>query len=110
MKRTYLFFLVDLIGTCFFKQSLIYLWFLRCVYKLTLKRWEYSVEKDAAYCLYCYLFKPHNKTGGGDCFSTEEFRNWRRIDKFEIQVDGPNDAYNKARGKADNLLKQKQSI
>jgi len=32
---------------------------------------EYSVSKDAVYCLYCYLFKDHNTNqGGGETFST----------------------------------------
>lgn len=69
---------------------------------------EYSVEKDTAYCLYCYLFKAHNETWGGDSFTTEGFRNWRRTDRFEIHVEGPNSAHNKALEKAKNLLKQKK--
>ena len=37
---------------------------------------EYSKEKDAAFCLCCYLFKPNTgDQGGGDYFVGEGFRN-----------------------------------
>jgi hypothetical protein len=36
---------------------------------------EYSVEKDAAYCFVCYLFKDSNKFAGGDAFIDEGWRN-----------------------------------
>ncbi|XP_059289858.1 uncharacterized protein LOC132043368 [Lycium ferocissimum] len=42
---------------------------------------EYSIEKDAAFCLCCYLFK--NETGGhgkqvGDPFTVDGFRSWNK--------------------------------
>ena len=43
---------------------------------------EYSVDKDAAYCFVCYLFKDNNKFPGGDAFVaicskiTTSFSNW----------------------------------
>ena len=40
---------------------------------------EYSITKDAAYCLYCYLFRPDTSDqGGGDSFVIEGFRNWKK--------------------------------
>jgi hypothetical protein len=37
---------------------------------------EYSIEKDAAYCLYYYLFKlDFGNQAGGDLFVIEEFSN-----------------------------------
>lgn len=37
---------------------------------------EYSIEKDVAYCPYCYLFKPNNgEQAGGDSFVGEGFKN-----------------------------------
>lgn len=71
---------------------------------------EYSIAKDAAYCLYCYLFKSQNEEGGGDAFTYEGFRNWKKCEKLGSHVGGPTSAHNKAREKADNLLNQKQSI
>lgn len=35
---------------------------------------EYSKEKDAAFCLYCYLFKNELGQGGGDAFTLTDFR------------------------------------
>jgi hypothetical protein len=37
---------------------------------------EYNILKDAAYCIYCYLFKPDiGKQAGGDSIVTEGFSN-----------------------------------
>jgi len=42
---------------------------------------EYSKEKDAAFCLPCYLFKcnfdKHGKAGS-DVFTEKGFKNWRK--------------------------------
>jgi hypothetical protein len=44
---------------------------------------EYSILKDTAYCLYCYLFKPNTRNqAGGDLFVTEGFKNWKKKDKL----------------------------
>ncbi|XP_060182410.1 uncharacterized protein LOC132612084 [Lycium barbarum] len=38
---------------------------------------EYSVSKDAVYCLYCYLFKDHNTNQArGEVFSTIGLKSW----------------------------------
>ncbi|XP_012844543.1 PREDICTED: uncharacterized protein LOC105964581 [Erythranthe guttata] len=72
---------------------------------------EYSVSKDAAYCLCCYLFKPDiGGQLGGDHFVTEGFKNWKRNDKLSIHVEGPNSAHNIAWGKCQDLMNQKQHI
>jgi hypothetical protein len=43
---------------------------------------EYSIEKDAAYCLNCYLFKPcFGNQVRGDSFVTEGFSNWKKKKK-----------------------------
>ena len=50
---------------------------------------EYSVEKDAAFCFVCYLFKDKTKCPGGDSFVKDGFRNWNmkpRLTKHEGQV------------------------
>ena len=40
--------------------------------------------KDAAYCLYCYLFQPDiGQQGGGDSFVIEGFRNWKKKEEEE---------------------------
>jgi hypothetical protein len=49
---------------------------------------EYSVEKDAAYCSYCYLFKSSSrKQGGGECFVGEGFTYWKRRKNFIIMLE-----------------------
>jgi hypothetical protein len=40
---------------------------------------EYSIEKNVAFCLCCYLFKPDiGKQSGGDTFVIEGFTNWNK--------------------------------
>lgn len=46
-------------------------------------RWlEYSISKDAVFCLYCYLFKPDC----GDAFIGEGFRNWKKKEKLDLHA------------------------
>ena len=66
---------------------------------------EYSITKDAAYCLYCYLFWPN--TGdqrGGDSFVIEGFRNWKKKEKLQNHVGDHNSAHNIAQRKCEALL------
>ena len=38
---------------------------------------EYSIDKDAVFCFYCYLFgQDVGKEGGGDTFVTKGFKLW----------------------------------
>nr|XP_017221282.1 PREDICTED: uncharacterized protein LOC108198012 [Daucus carota subsp. sativus] len=40
---------------------------------------EYSVAKDEAYCLWCYLFKPDREENTGkNAFTTAGFNNWKK--------------------------------
>ena len=59
---------------------------------------EYSIEKDAAFCLFCYLFKEEiGNKGGGDSFVGNGFRNWRKPKKFIEHMGDVDSAHNKAR-------------
>ncbi|PKU80813.1 zinc finger MYM-type protein 1-like [Dendrobium catenatum] len=73
---------------------------------------EYSVQKDAAFCLYCYLFKPQDKTitgqGGGDSFIGEGFKNWKKKEKLLSHVGDHNSAHNNARHKCEDLMKTQE--
>ena len=72
---------------------------------------EYSIEKDAAFCLFCYLFKDENgDQGGGDKFIGEGFRNWKKKEKFVQHEGNVNSAHNKARQDCEALMNQKQHI
>ncbi|XP_062114586.1 uncharacterized protein LOC133825690 [Humulus lupulus] len=44
---------------------------------------EYSIDKNSAFCLYCYLFKQNNgKQGGGEIFVSKGFSNWKKTETF----------------------------
>jgi hypothetical protein len=58
---------------------------------------EYSIKKDVAYCLYCYLFKPEFENQvGGDSLVTEGFSNWKKKEIIEVHMGAHNSAYNQA--------------
>ncbi|PIA62155.1 hypothetical protein AQUCO_00200274v1 [Aquilegia coerulea] len=72
---------------------------------------EYSIEKDAAFCLYCFLFRLDRRNqGGGKSFVEKRFDNWEKIHKLQKQVGGVNSAHNRAYMMAQNLLIQDQHI
>jgi len=71
---------------------------------------EYSVQKDAAYCFVCYLFKDSCKFAGGDAFVDEGFRNWnmkRRICRHAGAIDS---AHSKAEEKYRLFMRPKASV
>ncbi|XP_048498073.1 uncharacterized protein LOC125496612 [Beta vulgaris subsp. vulgaris] len=72
---------------------------------------EYSVEKDAAFCFVCYLFKDKIKSlGTHDCFVNGGFRGWNKTERFEMHVGDLNSSHNKAREKFDFFTKPKSSV
>ncbi|KAM3695753.1 hypothetical protein ACJW31_07G157300 [Castanea mollissima] len=61
---------------------------------------EYSITKDATYCLFCYLFRPDTgDQGGGDSFVTEGFRNWKKNEKLQNHVGDHSSSHNIAQRK-----------
>ena len=72
---------------------------------------EYSIEKDAAYCLYCYPFRQDvGMQSGGDSFVTKGFNSWNKKEKLDLHVGGVNSAHNQALKNGENLMKQNQHI
>ena len=72
---------------------------------------EYSFNKDAVFCLYCYLFgQDVGKQGGGETFVTKRFKLWNQIEKLLSHVGGVNSAHNQAVKKSEDLMKEKQHI
>jgi hypothetical protein len=72
---------------------------------------EYNILKDAAYCLYYYIFKLDiGKQARGDLFITEGFSNWKKKEKIEGHVGAHNSGHNQVRRKCETLLNHKQSI
>ncbi|KAI0492420.1 hypothetical protein KFK09_026692 [Dendrobium nobile] len=76
------------------------------------KAWlEYSISKDAAYCLFCYLYRSQTgEQAGGDSFDTKGFRNWKKKDRIQIHVGNKNSAHNIARQKCEDLMNETSDI
>nr|XP_029149630.1 zinc finger MYM-type protein 1-like [Arachis hypogaea] len=45
---------------------------------------EYSISKDAVFCLCCYLMKPDGASG--DAFVKEDFSNWKKKERLQTHV------------------------
>ncbi|XP_042443890.1 uncharacterized protein LOC122028988 [Zingiber officinale] len=72
---------------------------------------EYSIEKDAAYCLYCYLFKTtKGKQAGGETFVSEGFTNWKGKDRLNIHVGQHDSEHHKARMNCEALMNPEEHI
>ncbi|XP_022871979.1 zinc finger MYM-type protein 1-like [Olea europaea var. sylvestris] len=72
---------------------------------------EYSIEKDAVYCLHCYLFKPdRGDQRGGHIFTKIDFRGWKHKKTLKDHVGLFDSAHNQDFAKCTNLMNQKQSI
>ncbi|XP_029151554.1 uncharacterized protein [Arachis hypogaea] len=69
---------------------------------------EYSISKDAVFCLCCYLMKP--ETEGGDAFVTNGFSNWKTRERLQTHVGIHDSAHNQAWRKCEALMKPKQHI
>ena len=71
---------------------------------------EYSVERDAAFCFVCYLFKEKTNYAGGDSFVNGGFRNWNHKNRFEKHIGGIKSAHNEAQEKYDLFITPRASI
>ncbi|CAD6270705.1 unnamed protein product [Miscanthus lutarioriparius] len=73
---------------------------------------EYSVAKDAAYCFYCYLFKPQQAGfHSNDTFTKVGFRNWKNAkDSFKEHAQSIDGFHNNARKRALDFKNQRQSV
>ncbi|KAJ9183036.1 hypothetical protein P3X46_006955 [Hevea brasiliensis] len=71
---------------------------------------EYSIEKDAAYCLYCYLFATGRSERGHDAFVSEDFTNWRKKKRLREHVTDHSSDHNKCQLACEDLMNQTQYI
>lgn len=72
---------------------------------------EYSIAKDAAFCLCCYLFKSGLEDGDpGDSFVCGGFSNWKKKERLYAHIGGLKSYHNLAWTKYQNILNQKQHI
>ena len=71
---------------------------------------EYSISKDAAFCFYCYLFKPKRvENFGVESFTTNGFTNWKDGPKL-LDDHADSIAHNKARQDYESYKHQRQSV
>ena len=72
---------------------------------------EYSISKDSAFCLCCYLFKSSiGKQAGGNTFVSEGFSNWKKMSLLEAHVGNHNSSHYKCYKKCEALMDGKQQI
>lgn len=71
---------------------------------------EYSVDKDAAFCFVCYLFKDKTKSPGGDSFVKNGFRNWNMKSRLNKHEGGLSSAHAEAQEKYDMFTTPQASI
>jgi hypothetical protein len=74
---------------------------------------EYSVEKDAAYCFYCFLFKEQPSDGqfGHDAFTKLGFNTWKNAYKaLPVHVGGVDSHHNNARNACTDFESQRAGI
>jgi hypothetical protein len=74
------------------------------------KTWlEYSISKDAVFCLPCYLFRLENLGSGGRTnFVGECFQNWKKAKvSFEEHIGASNSRHNEAERKCATLMNER---
>ncbi|KAK9278524.1 hypothetical protein L1049_028092 [Liquidambar formosana] len=72
---------------------------------------EYSVSKDAVFCLYCYLMgNSIGGQGGGDAFTRTRFSCWGKKKRLGVHVGSTENAHNNARRMCEDLMNQKQHV
>ena len=70
---------------------------------------EYSVERDAAFCFVCYLFKDKFK-GANNSFVKDGWSNWNKCQRLNKHEGGVKSIHNQAQEKFNFFLKQESSI
>nr|XP_051204848.1 uncharacterized protein LOC127318387 isoform X4 [Lolium perenne] len=74
---------------------------------------EYSVEKDAAYCFHCFLFKSSSISShyGHDAFTKNGFKCWKKgPEQFKKHVGNASSIHNNARNSCEDFRNKKQSV
>ncbi|XP_076959366.1 uncharacterized protein LOC143635398 [Bidens hawaiensis] len=71
---------------------------------------EYSASKDAAFCLWCYLFPTGNRHGD-EVFINHSFRNWKKaFENFRDHEGGQNSRHNHARVQFELFKDQRHNL
>ena len=68
------------------------------------------MDKGAAFCFVCYLFKDSTKFAGGDAFVDGGFRNLHMKARIRKHIGVVNSSHNKAEEKYNFFIRPKTSI
>ncbi|XP_031263266.1 zinc finger MYM-type protein 1-like [Pistacia vera] len=72
---------------------------------------EYSVAKDAIFCLNCYLFKPdYGDQASDEVFVNKGYNNWKDKAKVKKHVGDHSSTHNQCHAKCVDLMNQRQHI
>jgi hypothetical protein len=73
---------------------------------------QYNIDKDAAYCFYCYLFKPQKTSNSGNgTFTKVGFKNWKNTnDAFKEHAQAIDGFHSNARKGALHFNNQRKSV
>ncbi|CAA0835592.1 TTF-type zinc finger protein with HAT dimerisation domain [Striga hermonthica] len=72
---------------------------------------EYSIQKDAAFCQVCYLFKRINTRCGDDAFTGVGFKNWKNaLNKFKEHEGGLNSPHRNAMIQCSSFRDQRHNV
>ncbi|XP_057770211.1 uncharacterized protein LOC130990025 [Salvia miltiorrhiza] len=75
------------------------------------KTWlEYSITKDAVFCLNCYLFSSGRSEKGHDAFVSGGFNCWRKKERLRYHVGDHTSEHNRCRLACEDLMNQAQHI
>ena len=72
---------------------------------------EYSISKNAAFCFWCYLFKPLNRESVDDVFIRDGFNNWKKaLERFNRHMRTANSCHNEAKMQFESFQDQRHSV
>ncbi|KAL6572500.1 hypothetical protein OROMI_013458 [Orobanche minor] len=71
---------------------------------------EYSIAKDAIFCLNCYLFSTGSSEKGHDAFVSGGFQSWRKKERLRVHVGDRNSEQTRCRMLCENMMNQSQHI
>ncbi|KAL8119748.1 uncharacterized protein LOC141660347 [Apium graveolens] len=72
---------------------------------------EYSIKKDAAFCLYCYLFKDEcGARGNNETFVNKGYRNWKKPERLGDHIGKHNNIHSQCQKACEDLMNRKQHV
>ncbi|KAL8126708.1 hypothetical protein AgCh_013833 [Apium graveolens] len=72
---------------------------------------EYSIKKDVAFCLYCYLFKDEcGARGNNETFVNKGYRNWKKPERLGDHIGKHNSIHSQCQKACEELMNRKQHV